>query len=286
MRTRRATGAGTAAALALLVAGCAPDPQGFHDRLLAGYLADGRLRTEPAPPDAPFGNEDLVRNFERVAFHTEFAPGAVAGGALVEAPTEAPLFRWAGPVRWRIEGDGATEADREAMLRLAARLSELTGLIFEEAEDEPNMAILIASAPLRESFAHMLEASGAAPRMRIAGAWARENRFPCVGQIGVAGAGADRSTRSIVLIKAETRGLLRESCLHEEVTQSLGLLNDDPRARPSIFNDDQEFALLTEHDAYLLRILYDPRLSHGMTAAEGMPIVRRIVDEIGPGPRP
>jgi hypothetical protein len=47
--------------------------------------------------------------------------------------------------------------------------------------------------------------------------------------------------------------------------------------RPSIFNDDGEFALLTEHDEHLLRILYDPRLKPGMTAEEAMPLVRRIV---------
>ena len=50
-----------------------------------------------------------------------------------------------------------------------------------------------------------------------------------------------------------------------------------------ITNDDQEFALLTEHDEYLLRILYDPRLKAGMTREEGMPIVLEIVEEIGPG---
>jgi len=92
----------------------------------------------------------------------------------------------------------------------------------------------------------------------------------------------DVAYRAIIVIKAETQGLLRLSCIHEELTQALGLRNDDDRVRPSIFNDDQEFALLTEHDEYLLRILYDERLRHDMTVEEGMPIVRRIVEEIGP----
>jgi hypothetical protein len=38
----------------------------------------------------------------------------------------------------------------------------------------------------------------------------------------------------------------------------MGLANDSRQARPSIFNDDQEFALLTGHDELLLTILYDP----------------------------
>ena len=61
------------------------------------------------------------------------------------------------------------------------------------------------------------------------------------------------------------------------------------RARPSIFNDDDEFALLTRHDELLLEMLYDPRLRPGMTAAEAMPIVRVMAaeltgDQIAAGP--
>jgi len=60
----------------------------------------------------------------------------------------------------------------------------------------------------------------------------------------------------------------------------MGLSNDSPDARPSIFNDDEEFALLTRHDELLLQILYDRRLRPGMTEAEAAPIVRRIAGEL------
>ena len=56
----------------------------------------------------------------------------------------------------------------------------------------------------------------------------------------------------------------------------MGLPNDSPEARPSLFNDSLEFALLTEHDAILLRMLYDPRLRPGMTAAEARPLLPAI----------
>ena len=54
---------------------------------------------------------------------------------------------------------------------------------------------------------------------------------------------------------------------------------DSPAARPSIFNDDEEFGLLTTHDELLLQMLYDPRLTPGMTAAEAAPIARVIARE-------
>ncbi len=89
---------------------------------------------------------------------------------------------------------------------------------------------------------------------------------------------------AMVVIGAETRGLLRRACLHEEIVQALGLANDHHGVRPSIFNDDGEFALLTRHDELLLRMLYDPRLEPGMTAAEAMPVARRIARELVPPP--
>jgi hypothetical protein len=83
----------------------------------------------------------------------------------------------------------------------------------------------------------------------------------------------------IVLIRAEHPPLTRMSCVHEEMAQAMGLPNDSPEARPSLFNDDLEFALLTEHDAILLRMLYDPRLRPGMTAAEVRPLLPAIVGD-------
>ena len=62
--------------------------------------------------------------------------------------------------------------------------------------------------------------------------------------------------------------------------QGLGLSNDSPAARPSIFNDDNEFALLTRHDELLLQILYDERLPLGATPSEARPIVNIIASEL------
>ena len=89
---------------------------------------------------------------------------------------------------------------------------------------------------------------------------------------------------AIAVIRAENPGLLRLSCVHEELAQGLGLANDYPAARPSIFNDDDEFALLTEQDELMLKMLYDPRLRPGMTAKEVNPRTRIIARELTEGP--
>jgi hypothetical protein len=60
----------------------------------------------------------------------------------------------------------------------------------------------------------------------------------------------------------------------------MGLANDSPRARPSIFNDDEEFGFLTRQDEMLLKLLYDPRLHVGMSARDARPIVQQIAYEL------
>jgi len=87
-------------------------------------------------------------------------------------------------------------------------------------------------------------------------------------------------TNAVAVIRSEHPDRLRSSCVHEELAQGMGLANDSPAARPSIFNDDEEFAFLTQQDELMLRILYDRRLRPGMTEAEARPIVETIVAEL------
>ena len=103
------------------------------------------------------------------------------------------------------------------------------------------------------------------------------------GQIGLRLARllTQRGDQAVALIRAEHPPLLRSACIHEELAQGMGLANDSPQARPSIFNDDEEFGLLTRHDELLLEMLYDPRLRTGMTLEEAEPVVRTIARELG-----
>ncbi len=54
-------------------------------------------------------------------------------------------------------------------------------------------------------------------------------------------------------------------CLHEEMAQALGPLNDLYRLPDSVFNDDNMHAVLTGFDMLVLRAIYAPELANGMT---------------------
>ena len=89
-------------------------------------------------------------------------------------------------------------------------------------------------------------------------------------------------SNAIAIIRSEHPDLLRASCIQEELAQGLGLSNDYALARPSIFNDDEEFGFLTRQDELMLKMLYDARLRPGMSEAEARPIVEQIAAELMP----
>jgi hypothetical protein len=99
----------------------------------------------------------------------------------------------------------------------------------------------------------------------------------------ISSGGGSTYTKAFAVIRAEHPDLMRLSCLHEEITQGLGLANDSPAARPSIFNDDEEFALLTPMDELMLKMLYNPLLTPGMTEAEARPIVNALATTLMSG---
>ncbi|MFV0474727.1 MAG: DUF2927 domain-containing protein [Pikeienuella sp.] len=264
---------------ALALGACAADQGEVYRDYAAMLTTAGGLRADGAPADALYSNAELATNFNRIALFREYRR---EGGTLLQEETATRLSRWDEPIRYQIVGQGATPADRAEYAGLAKRFSRLTGLRITETDREPNVSILILEPEERAAFIRALEKEGAAARMPLVTQWADSVAYPCIGQVGYLDPRDGRISGAMVLIKSELSGLLRRSCIHEELAQTLGLMNDAADVRPSIFNDDQEFALLTEHDETLLRILYDPRLRPGMTADEAMPLVREIVAEIRP----
>jgi len=57
-------------------------------------------------------------------------------------------------------------------------------------------------------------------------------------------------------------------CLHEELAQAIGPLNDLYRLPDSVFNDDNIHAVLTSFDMLILRAYYAPELHAGMSRRE------------------
>ena len=71
-------------------------------------------------------------------------------------------------------------------------------------------------------------------------------------------------------------------CLHEELAQALGPLNDLYRLPHSVFNDDNMQVVLTAYDMTILRATYDPRLASGMSRDAVAEVLPAILADIHP----
>jgi hypothetical protein len=74
--------------------------------------------------------------------------------------------------------------------------------------------------------------------------------------------------RAAVFIPADTSPQEVRDCLHEELAQALGPLNDLYRLSDSVFNDDNFHSVLTGFDMQVLRLTYSPGIASGMSEAE------------------
>lgn len=255
----------------------------YLTQVQSSQLTQGLLRQDGGGPDTPFTADMLARNFEQIVFFNEYSSSRQRSGV----PGE--LRRWKDPIRIGVEFGASVPPsqrvrDSDDVTRYAQRLSRATGhpisvgnnpnfLVFFVNEDERARTINQKATRLPGVNTTNLSAVRKLP-----------DDVYCA--VAAYASGSDRSvyTAAVAVIRAENPDLLRLSCIHEELAQSLGLANDSPNARPSIFNDDDEFALLTNHDEALLGMLYDPRLQPGMSLSESQPMIRVLAREAVQGP--
>lgn len=257
------------------------DVAAFYARIEAERTARGLMRQDPTT-DRVLTPALLADTYAAVALRDEAPSGGAAHPAV--------LRRWAAPVRYALEF-GATvpqatrAADRAQVSALAARLAAASGhsITLAAAETPGNFHILVLSESERRGIAPRLRAlvPGIDDRaIRLITDLPRET-FCMV--IAFSRDGSAVYSEAVAVVRAEHPDLTRLACYHEELTQGLGLAADSDSAHPSIFNDDQEFALITDHDLLLLRMHYDPRLSPGMTESRARPLIFSIASELVAG---
>lgn len=250
----------------------------YFAQVQARLLSQGMLRSDGGITDAPFTDRMLAENFTRVALYDEYTDGPTGP---VQRETASRLRRWAVPVRVGLRFGASVAPDRRATdtARVASylsRLQTLTGHPIRLDDTNPNFIIEVVNEDERRALGPAVAA--ALPGLSAAdvrGITDLPRSTYCL-VYSFAESGSSTYSRAYAVIRAEHPDLLRLACLHEEIAQGLGLANDSPTARPSIFNDNEEFALLTPQDELMLRMLYDPALRPGMTEAEAQPIIKSL----------
>jgi hypothetical protein len=88
--------------------------------------------------------------------------------------------------------------------------------------------------------------------------------------------------RMAVFVPADVAPQEVRDCLHEEVAQALGPLNDLYELTDSVFNDDNFHTVLTGFDMLILRATYAPELRSGMTRAEVAAVLPGVLARLNP----
>ncbi|WP_245541132.1 DUF2927 domain-containing protein [Yoonia vestfoldensis] len=265
------------------------EPSAASRNLMAHYtalqtqmLTQNLLRSDGGGADTPFTDTMLARNFAQIALATEYGDNS---DFTVRQGGQTTLRRWEQPIRMNVAFSDSVplaqrDQDRTSVSAFAARLARLTGVPISQTDESPNFHVLfLDDDDRREAADRLRKLVPGLSDATIRGIVSLPRDQLCL-VAAVFQPGQSTYAQAVVLIRAEHPNLIRAACLHEELAQGMGLANDSDTARPSIFNDSEEFALLTRHDELLLRILYDRRLAAGMTPATAAPIAAEIARDL------
>lgn len=295
---------GAVAALALSLSGCAElanikrgaegaDNAAFaaetsrqlrqrYDHLATGLIAKGLLRTDGGSKSPRATPEALIELFNSLAFYDEYEPSS---GFHPAQATPTPLSKWQRPVKINLHFGPSLNpetrvTDTKFLSDYAAQLSNITRHPIELTTELGNFHVVVVDEVHRMNMVQNLRKKDVLVPPNIQQII---QQMPADIHCMVLTLSARHSPhiheQALAMIRAEHPPVLKKACFHEEIAQGLGLHNDNPAAHPSIFNDDDEFALLTEQDALLLRILYDPRLPAGIELHEAQPILKQLIIE-------
>jgi hypothetical protein len=218
----------------------------------------------PVPPPAR-GNAQMAQDFLDLSFRLE-------SGRTVER-----LTRFEQPVTVTMTGAVPPTAASD-LARLLERFRREAGIDVRALPRGP-AAVTIEFLPRARMQALVPDAACyVVPRVSSFAEYRGARRSPRVDWTTL-----EVRERVAVFIPSDVAPQEVRDCLHEELAQALGPLNDLYRLSDSVFNDDNFHAVLTGFDMLMLRVHYDPDLQNGMTPAEVAARLPAILARLNPG---
>jgi hypothetical protein len=232
-----------------VVSACAPSAQVSKSRppveVGVGFGAPGGLRVAARPS----AGGSLVRDFMDLTFAMESGRGLET------------FSRFEGPVTVALRGDVPAHAARD-LDALVGRLQSEAGIDIRTTTGAATITVEFATrAELRK-----LAPTAACFVVPNVGSLADYRRKR--GRDEVDWALVTQREQAAIFIPADTSPQEVRDCLHEELAQALGPLNDLYRLSDSVFNDDNFHSVLTGFDMQILRLTYSPALASGMRRDE------------------
>lgn len=245
------------------LAACAPMPSDFTP-VRIDFPPMARFETAPSSA-VTRPNSEIALDFVDLAFQ-------------LESGRELPaLTRFEGPVTVAVNGP-LPEISLGDLDDLLGRLRREARIDITQVPQSESASIVINAIPARQlqrlapnAACFVVPRTQDLPSLRRARYspqldWARLQTREKVG----------------IFIPADSTPQEIRDCLHEELAQALGPLNDLYRLPDSVFNDDNMHAVLTGFDMLILRAFYAPELRSGMSKAQVSAALPRILRRINP----
>ena len=216
----------------------------------------------PTPPAR--SNTNIAADF--VSLHFELEGGA-----------QLPVFtRFETPVSVRLTGT-PTASMRRDLTRLLGRLKREAGIDIRQInEGQANITIEAVS----QKQIHRILPNAACfvvPNASSLEEYSRDRRKAKSSWTEL------RSRERLgIFIPYDVSPQEMRDCLHEELAQALGPLNDLYHLPDSVFNDDNIHTVLTGFDMLILRAAYAPELRTGMTKQQVAAIIPGVLTRLNP----
>jgi len=220
--------------------------------------------TREAPSSAR-SNAELVEDFLELSFQME-------SGRVLPFMT-----RFKGPVRVGVIGRAPASLEFD-LSQLLVRLRREAGIDISRAKPGEEAEIIIDAVP-RKTLQRAVPQAACFVVPNVTG-WKefRKNR----NRGSTDWSKLAQRKRATIIIPSDVSPQEVRDCLHEEVAQALGPLNDLYRLPNSIFNDDNFHTVLTGFDMLILRAYYAPELRNGMSRAEARAALPALFARINP----
>ncbi|MEM0945765.1 MAG: DUF2927 domain-containing protein [Pseudomonadota bacterium] len=190
------------------------------------------------------------------------------------------LTRFEGPISVRVVGPAPRSLTTD-LDRLIKRMRTEAGIDISRVASNTDASITIEVLSRRELQRAVPQAACfVVPRITSWDEFRRNRRGPALDWTTL----RVREKMAIFLPGDVSPQEIRD-CLHEELAQAVGPLNDLYRLSDSVFNDDNFHTVLTGFDMLVLRTLYAPELRSGMTPQEVADRLPAILARLNPGGR-
>lgn len=216
----------------------------------------------PVPPSR--SNTDMRRDFMELVFQLE-------SGRML-----ATFTRFEGPISVRVTGSPPPTLMPD-LNRLVHRLRTEAGINIAQTRTE-HANITIEAVPRSEIRRHLPQAACfVVPNISRLSEYRAAKRTRKTNWSSL----KERKKLAIFLPSDSSPQEVRD-CLHEELAQAMGPLNDLYRLSDSVFNDDNVHTVLTGFDMLILRAYYAPELRTGMSRGQVAARLPAILSRMNP----